>query len=46
MPQEEPISAADALCRSSLESDAAEGYNAAEWPEEWQAGEGIEVKEL
>ncbi len=31
---------------SSLQTDAAEGYTAAEWPEQWQAGEGIEVTEL
>ena len=30
---------------SSLQSDAAEGF-ATEWPEHWQAGEGVEVTEL
>lgn len=31
---------------SSLESDAAEGYTATDWPEEWEEGEGIEVVPL
>lgn len=31
---------------SSLQIDAAEGYTAVEWPDQWQAGEGIEVSEL
>lgn len=31
---------------SSLQTDAAEGYSDAEWPEHWQAGEGIEVSEV
>ena len=30
---------------SSLQSDAAEGF-ATEWPEQWHAGEGVEVTEL
>ena len=31
---------------SSLQTDAAEGYRAADWPEEWEPGEGIEVTGL
>ena len=31
---------------SSLQTDAAEGYTATDWPKEWEAGESIEVVEL